>query len=103
MILLVASTKDLASMNIRRQLVTHYPFEESGENFQKNPIYNKKQEDDRYGIQGTIYYKNPWNWGLFGSNPMNFYLGAAYAKIDANIDFYDQEAFLTTAGVFFKW
>jgi hypothetical protein len=70
---------------------------------EKNPIYDKKQEDDRYGIQGTVYYKNPWDWRLFGSNPMNFYLGAAFVKTDANIDFYDQQAFLTTAGVFFKW
>ncbi|MBW2429327.1 MAG: DUF2860 family protein [Deltaproteobacteria bacterium] len=69
----------------------------------KNPIYRKTQEDDRYGIQGTLYYKNPWNWTLLGSNPMNFYLGAAYVNSDANIDFYEQEAFLTTAGVFFKW
>jgi hypothetical protein len=68
-----------------------------------NPIYNKDQEDDRYGIQGTLYYKNPWDWGLFGSKPMNFYIGAAYVKVDSNIDFYDQEAIMTTAGVFFKW
>jgi hypothetical protein len=70
---------------------------------EKNPIYDKKQDDDRFGIQGTIYYKNPWNWSLWGSNPMNFYLGAAYSKTDANIDFYDQDAFLTTAGVFLRW
>jgi hypothetical protein len=70
---------------------------------EKNPIYDKKQDDDRFGIQGTLYYKNPWNWSLFGSNPMNFYLGAAFSKTDANIDFYDQQAFLTTVGVFFKW
>jgi len=69
----------------------------------KNPIYGKTEDDDNYGIQGTLYYKNPWDWRLFGSNPMNFYIGAAYAKTNANIDFYDQEAILTTAGVFFKW
>lgn len=69
----------------------------------KNPIYDKKQDDDRYGIQGTLYYKNPWDWSLFGSNPMNFFVGAAFAKTDANIDFYDQEATMVTGGVFFKW
>ena len=68
-----------------------------------NPIYNKDQEDDRYGIQGTLYYRNPWNWGLFNSKPFNFYIGGAYVKTDSNIDFYDQEAIMTTAGVFFKW
>jgi opacity protein-like surface antigen len=69
----------------------------------RNPIYNKKQDDDRYGIQGTLYYKNPWDWRLFGSNPMNFFVGAAFAETDSNIDFYDQEAILVTGGVFLNW
>jgi hypothetical protein len=34
---------------------------------------------------------------------MNFYVGGAYAKSDANIDFYDQEAIMGSVGVFFKW
>jgi hypothetical protein len=69
----------------------------------QNPIYNEEQEDDRWGFQATIYYKNPWDWRLFGSNPMNFYIGGAYMEIDANIDFYDQQAILGTGGVMFKW
>ena len=69
----------------------------------KNPIYDKKQDDDRYGIQGTLYYKNPWDWSLFGSKPMNFYVGAAFADTNSNIDFYDQEVAMVTGGVFFKW
>jgi hypothetical protein len=69
----------------------------------KNPIYGKTQDDDRYGVQGNLFYKNPWGWRLFGSNPMNFYVSAAYVDIDSNIDFYDQEAILATGGVFFKW
>ena len=69
----------------------------------KNPIYNKKQEDDRYGIQGALYYANPWGWRIGSSKPMDFYIGGGYGKTDANISFYDQEVFLTTVGVFFKW
>jgi len=69
----------------------------------KNPIYDKKQDDDRYGIQGTLYYKNPWDWRLFGSNPMNFFVDTAYTETDSNIDFYDQEAIMATGGVFFRW
>jgi hypothetical protein len=69
----------------------------------RNPIYNKKQDDDRYGIQGALYYRNPWDWRLFGSNPMNFFVSGAYARTNANIDFYDQEATMATVGVFFKW
>jgi hypothetical protein len=69
----------------------------------RNPIYDKKQDDDRYGIQGTLYWENPWKWSLLGSNPMNFFIGGAYAKTNANIDFYDQEAIMGNVGVFFKW
>jgi hypothetical protein len=69
----------------------------------RNPIYKKTQDDDSYGIQGALYYKNPWGWNLFGSSPMNFYLEASYSRTNANIDFYDQEAIIATFGVFLKW
>ena len=69
----------------------------------RNPIYDKKQEDDRFGVQGTLYWENPWKWSFLGSMPMNFFIGGAYAKTDANIDFYDQEAIMGNVGVFFKW
>ena len=69
----------------------------------KNPIYSKTRDDDRYGFTGSIYFKNPWGWSLFGSNPMNFYISAAFVDVDANIDFYDQQALFTTGGVMFKW
>ena len=69
----------------------------------KNPIYDKTRDDDNYGLQGQILYKNPWGWSLLGSNPMNFYVEAAYAYTNSNIDFYDQEAILVTGGVFFRW
>ncbi len=69
----------------------------------RNPIFGKTQDDDNYGLQGSLFYKNPWGWSLFGSKPMNFYIATAFAKSDSNIDFYDQEAFMTTVGVFFKW
>jgi hypothetical protein len=69
----------------------------------RNPIYDKTQDDDRYGLSTAVYYKNPWGWGLFGSNPMNFYINAVFTEVDANIDFYEQQAFFSTAGVFFRW
>ena len=68
-----------------------------------NPIYSRTQDDDRYGIQGNLYYKNPWDWTLFGSAPINLYLGATYLETDANIDFYDQEVTMASGGLFFKW
>jgi hypothetical protein len=71
----------------------------------RNPIpeYDKTRDDDRYGAQGTLFYKNPWNWRLFGSNPLSFFIDAAYFATDSNIDFYNQEAFLASGGVFLKW
>jgi len=47
MILLVASNKDVAGLNITRQVLDHYPFKVTGTTFQKNPVYqaqvNKKE------------------------------------------------------------
>lgn len=41
MILIVASTKDVASMNIREQILAQYGFEESTRHFHGNPVYHK--------------------------------------------------------------
>ncbi|MBN1245847.1 hypothetical protein JXA31_09670 [Candidatus Bathyarchaeota archaeon] len=40
MILLVASNKDVAGLNITRQVLDHYPFKITGTTFQKNPVYS---------------------------------------------------------------
>ena len=69
----------------------------------ENPIYLKKQENDRYGINGQIYYVNPWGWTLFGSKPMRFYVSAAYVDVDSNINFYDEQGLLATVGVGWTW
>jgi hypothetical protein len=68
-----------------------------------NPIYDKTRDDDRYGASATVYYKNPWGWSLFGSEPMRFFVTGAYFAVDSNIDFYNQEAALGLAGVAFRW
>jgi D-aminoacyl-tRNA deacylase len=39
MILLVASNKDGASLNIKRQILSSYPFKETGDRYHQNPIY----------------------------------------------------------------
>jgi hypothetical protein len=68
-----------------------------------NPIYDKTREDDRYGASATVYYKNPWGWTLFGSEPMRFFVTGAYYAVDSNIDFYNQEAILGMGGIAFRW
>ena len=45
MILIVASKKDIASMNIAQQILSHYKFEKLSESFDKNPVYLKKLQD----------------------------------------------------------
>lgn len=40
MILLVTSNKDVAGLNITRQILDHYPFKVTGTSFQKNPVYH---------------------------------------------------------------
>jgi D-aminoacyl-tRNA deacylase len=42
MILIVASDKDIASLNIRKQILSDYRFDEKQENFQSNPTYQTK-------------------------------------------------------------
>jgi D-aminoacyl-tRNA deacylase len=39
MILIVASNKDTASLNIKQQILNHYPFNKTVAAFQQNPIY----------------------------------------------------------------
>jgi D-aminoacyl-tRNA deacylase len=40
MILLAASNKDVAGLNITRQVLDHYPFKITGQAFQGNPVYS---------------------------------------------------------------
>jgi hypothetical protein len=69
----------------------------------RNPIYGKTQDDDRYGIQGNLLYRNPWGWKLFGSRPINFFIEGVFSKVDSNIDFYDQQVTAATGGLFIRW
>jgi len=45
MILIVASTKDVAGMNIAQQILDNYDFEKVEERFHQNPVYSKKVQD----------------------------------------------------------
>ena len=40
MILLVSSAKDLASSNIKKQVLEHYPFERTSQIFDQTPVYS---------------------------------------------------------------
>jgi len=44
MILIVASTRDVAGINIAKQIIEHYGFEKTSESFQRNPLYFKSMK-----------------------------------------------------------
>ncbi|HYB68536.1 MAG TPA: hypothetical protein VEC97_03225, partial [Candidatus Acidoferrales bacterium] len=45
MILVVASEKDIASLNIQKQILTNYDFRETTRRFQANPTYETTVDD----------------------------------------------------------
>jgi D-aminoacyl-tRNA deacylase len=61
MILIVASTRDTASMNIRQQLLTHHRFEESGETFHTHRVYVRATGDEEVRLvtidEEPIYFQ----------------------------------------------
>jgi D-aminoacyl-tRNA deacylase len=68
-ILIVASNKDMASLNIKKQILSYYNFSETAENFQENPIYNSEisgrevklitlNEESVYAQNITDYFEN---------------------------------------------
>ncbi len=62
-----------------------------------NPIYNKKRDNDIYGIGATGFYKRPFGRDLFGIKRWSLFLTTAFFKSDANINFYDAQ-FITGGG-----
>ena len=62
MILIVASNKDNASLNIKHQIINNYPFKEASELFQQNPIYNADLNDTKITLvtlsQESVYAQN---------------------------------------------
>jgi len=62
MILTVASNKDVASLNIAKQILSHYPFEKMSQNFQKNPMYKANIDNKEVKLvtlnEESIYAQN---------------------------------------------
>jgi len=69
-ILLVASNKDVASLNIKKQILTNYSFRECSERFQENPVYEASVGDRNtrlvtlntesiYAQDLTTFFSNP--------------------------------------------
>jgi D-aminoacyl-tRNA deacylase len=61
-ILIVASNKDMASINIKKQILNHYNFSETAENFQENPIYTSETNGRKVKLvtlnEESVYAQN---------------------------------------------
>jgi len=61
MILIVASWKDVASMNIRQQLLSNYDFKKTAEKFHDDAVYYSEVEGNDVKLvttrEETIYYQ----------------------------------------------
>lgn len=68
-----------------------------------NPIYNSTQDDDRFGLDCQVYYKNPFGWKPFGREDFSVFATASYWQTDANIDFYDTQVTVGLVGVMFRF
>lgn len=68
-----------------------------------NPIYGKKQEDEMYGANIQVIYRNPFGWKPFGHENFSVYALGSYLLNNANIDFYDTEIMAGIAGVMFRF
>ncbi len=73
------------------QFVTNVAYGQS-ENDKRNPIYNKTQEDDIYGLSFSAFYAEPF--GLKNTRAM---ASIATYRGSSNIDFYDTN--ITTANL----
>jgi D-aminoacyl-tRNA deacylase len=61
-ILIAASNKDVASLNIKKHILNHYNFNETTENFQENPIYTAEIGDRKVKLitlnEESVYAQN---------------------------------------------
>ena len=65
---------------------------------ERNPIYNKTRDDDRYGASIAGFYDR-----LFDVENLTGVLSAAYWREDSNIDFYDTDVIAVTASTMFRF
>jgi hypothetical protein len=65
---------------------------------ERNPIYQKTQDADRYGISTTLLYPN-----FFNVENLTGILGVGYLLENANIDFYDTEIIVVSASTMYRF
>jgi len=65
---------------------------------ERNPVFGKKREDDRYGITVTGFYPEPF--GLTGWNGL---VSIGGLEQESNISFYDKQAVLANVGGIYRF
>ena len=59
---MIASNKDVASLNIAKQILNNYPFEKKNANFHRNPVYETEINDRKVKLatlnQESVYVQN---------------------------------------------
>jgi hypothetical protein len=63
-----------------------------------NPVFNKAADFDQYGASLTTFYASPFGWEGWNAN-----LGIAYGLEDNDIDFFENELTMITAGMLYRF
>lgn len=63
-----------------------------------NPIFNERQKDNRWGVFLAYEYQEPFGWENWGLVSL-----AGYNESNSNINFYDEDALLISAGINYKF
>lgn len=63
-----------------------------------NPVFNKKQQDNKFGAFLAYEYNQPFNWKNWGAVSL-----IGYNSTQSNINFYDSNDILVSAGLNYKF
>jgi len=63
-----------------------------------NPIFGERQKDNRWGVFLAYEYQEPFGWENWGLVSL-----AGYNESNSNINFYDEDALLFSAGINYKF
>ncbi|WP_299015387.1 DUF2860 domain-containing protein [uncultured Photobacterium sp.] len=63
-----------------------------------NPVFDKKQQDDRWGVFLAYEYQEPFGWENWGLVSL-----AGYNQSNSNINFYDEDSLLISAGINYRF
>ena len=68
-----------------------------------NPLFIKTRRDIRYGITGSIYYKNPFGWKPLKNDGFSIFSSLVLLRSNSNIEFYRTYVETFSIGCLFKF